>query len=668
MDNFPQFGTLVRNNWNKMVKSETYVVSATRDQVWDHYLASFPEGTNPIFRERTEHDCSCCRHFVKNVGNVISIKDGEVTTVWDGGEKLPTPYREVAAAMAEFIRGFFIENLYRSTPSHSKFGAQSTNELLESGKVKKWNHFMVEVPRSKQRDDLGTFAGQTSTTAQVFARGLDSISEQALQDILDLIRDKALYRGDEFKKKVREFLDMKRKYAKLNSDEARNKFIWENINSPAARFKNTAIGTLAEDLTSGRDIDESVGSFEAKVAPENYKRPTALITPRMIEDALKTLRELDLEPAINRRHAKLSDVSVNNVLFVDNHVRGLMRDGLAGLLMEEAKPKTPDLKSAQEISIDDFMSSILPKARSVEVLVENKHLSNFVSVTAPQHEDTGGLFKWNNDFAWSYDGEVTDSIRQRVKKAGGRVDNALMRVSLAWFNHDDLDIHVYEPNGNHIFFGNKGGKLDVDMNAGGRMSREPVENVSWMKKPADGTYRVEINNYSKRENIDLGFDLEVQSGHQVWTFSYSGAVKGTVKALELVVKNGAIVDVTVAKGVTPGAGVSQEKWGIDTHSLVRVNTMMLSPNFWDDQEIGNKHFFFILDGCQNPDPVRGIYNEFLSPAFDKHRKVFEVLGSKTKCAVTDEQLSGLGFSSTRNDDVTVFVRGDKIQKPYKIQF
>lgn len=31
-----------------------------------------PAGTNPIFRERTEHDCSCCRNFVKNLGNVVA--------------------------------------------------------------------------------------------------------------------------------------------------------------------------------------------------------------------------------------------------------------------------------------------------------------------------------------------------------------------------------------------------------------------------------------------------------------------------------------------------------------------------------------------------------------------------------------------------------------------
>jgi hypothetical protein len=67
-----------------------------------------------------------------------------------------------------------------------------------------------------------------------------------------------------------------------------------------------------------------------------------------------------------------------------------------------------------------------------------------------------------------------------------------LRVSLSWFNYDDLDLHVYEPAGrgvssfsDHINFGNKrgwtGGVLDVDMNAGHGHTRDAVENVVWMK-------------------------------------------------------------------------------------------------------------------------------------------------------------------------------------------
>ena len=122
-----------------------------------------------------------------------------------------------------------------------------------------------------------------------------------------------------------------------------------------------------------------------------------------------------------------------------------------------------------------------------------------------------------------------------------------------------------------------------------------------------------------------------------------------------------------AEGIVSGAA-SQERWGLKTLDLVRVNSVVLSPNHWDGQAVGNKHWFFILEGCKNPLPARGIYNEFLHGSLERHRKVFEVLGDKTKCPVADDQLSGVGFSSTRKDKVTVVAMGPKLNKPYTIVF
>ncbi len=88
--------------------------------------------------------------------------------------------------------------------------------------------------------------------------------------------------------------------------------------------------------------------------------------------------------------------------------------------------------------------------------------------------------------------------------------------------------------------------------------------------------------------------------------------------------------------------------GLTTNQLVPVNSIILSPNHWNGKAIGNKHWFFILKGAKNPEPVRGFYNEFLNPALEKHRKVFEVLADKIKAPVEDDQMSGIGVSSTRS--------------------
>ena len=63
---FPIFGKAVHARFKSISDGELYEVGAT--DLFESYLQGFPEGTNPIFRKRTEHDCSCCKHFIPAAG------------------------------------------------------------------------------------------------------------------------------------------------------------------------------------------------------------------------------------------------------------------------------------------------------------------------------------------------------------------------------------------------------------------------------------------------------------------------------------------------------------------------------------------------------------------------------------------------------------------------
>lgn len=661
IDQFPAFSAAVHARLHDLARGKLFVVDTV--DIFESYLASFPEGTNPMFRKRTQHDCSCCKNFVRHFGKVVGIVDGQIATIWDVSN-VPHPYDVVAERMAAIVRQAPIISVFST--KERQYGARYN---YDNETNQRWDHFYSEVNDKHRSLAPATLIGKKNTTMQVLRRGLTEITPDAIASVLDLIDANALYRGAEFKSMLTAFRDLQQRYLEADNRET---FVWANLENEAiARINNTVMGSLLNDISKGVDLEQAVRMFESKVAPANYKRPTSIITPKMIEAAVSTLNDLGLEGAIHRRFARAEDVSVNNMLFVDNSMQEKMRDGITNLLMEAVPPtQAKNLKNAQPIKVDEFFETIVPQATSIEVLVENKHLGNFVSVTAPVEPSEGKLFQWENDFAWSYDGEVTDSIKQRVKAAGGKI-NAKLRVSLAWFNSDDLDIHCHDPHGTHIYFGNKNGILDVDMNAGGQRSRTPVENLAWSaSRLHDGQYRIEVNNYTKRENTDFGFALEVEADGRIEQYSYSKPVgnKVTIRALTLTVKNGELASVKVTDGDLVGGGLSTEKWGIHTETLVPVDTIMLSPNHWDDQHIGNKHWFFILKGCKNTEPVRGIYNEFLRPSLGEHRKVFEVLGSKTKCQPTDEQLSGVGFSSTRRDALTVVAKGPKINKVLKVEF
>lgn len=658
MLNFPAFSAAVSARFAQMSTEELYVADVDTD-LFTAYLLFFPEGTNPIFRTNTEHDCSCCKQFIRNVGAVVTADGG---TVWDT-PGLGHPYDLVSAAMAALVRAAPIKTVFRT--KESKYG---TPFNFDTKTEQRWDHFHATIATRHRSNDAATIRGQIESAQQVLRRGLDELKDEAIDTVIDLIDSNSLYRGAEHLEAVKAFRELKRGYSAA-PDKAR--YVWSKIDDRAARFRNTVIGTLVTDLSESVELERAVRSFESKVAPQNYKRTSALITPRMIDEATSKLNELGLESAINRRHAKLSDVSVNDVLFVDNSVQSQMRDGLAGLLMEEVKAPKVDVKNATPISMDDFLRDVVPTASSISVLLENRHLGNFVSITAPVEGDTGRLFKWGNDFAWSYDGEVTDSIKQRVKAAGGKVD-ARFRVSLAWSNYDDLDLHCRTPRG-HIYYGTRtdssGGKLDVDMNIS-PTTREPVENIFWNGVIPDGQYAFSVNQFTKRESTNIGFELDFEFDGERHTYRYD---KGLVAratftdAIVVTVRNNRMISLDVNSGMIGGSR-STEKWGVTTETLVPVDTLMSSPNYWGGQTIGNLHWFFILKGCKNPDPVRGIYNEFLRGELEPHRKVFEVLGAKTKCPPADEQLSGVGFSSTRGDSVTVVVKGTNLNRAFNIRF
>lgn len=668
MTDFKPFAQAVKQRFDELSKHELFV-TLDGDTLWEQYLAAFPAGTNPIFRERTEHDCSCCRNFVRNVGNVVAIIDGKPESVWQLSG-LQSPYDAVAARLHEIVITKSITGLFRT--SEPTYGAEVSHEAMPDGKVRAWNHFHARIAQKHFTKSPAEKCGEYSTTVEVFRRGLEELTIPAITQVIDLAQSKAIYRGEEFVPTLMEFLTLKRGYEQSVSDCERNLFLWSHGDHRAARFRNTVIGTLVQDLCAGVDLEAAVKSFETKVAPTNYKRTTALITPRMIQNAMKTINELGMETALERRMARLSDVSVNNVLWVDNAARAKMKGGLEGLLLQAAvaPAKAPD--QAEDISIEDFMANILPTVTSMEAYVQNSHMGNFMTLTAPVHPNVFQLFKWDNNFAWSYDGNITDSIKERVKKAGGSVTGDLC-CRLAWDYKDDLDLHMHEPN-YHIYFGNRsrlspnGGTLDVDANGGSGMMDEPVENIFYKDRNLmqEGIYRLRVNNYTRRSS-GTGFIVEIEFDGQTHSFNYGNALRRgediEIAQITYSHKSGFSIRSTL-----PSTQSSKDKWGVKTEQFTKVNTLMFSPNHWDGNAVGNKHYFFLLDGCANPEPVRGIYNEFLAGHLDKHRKVFEVLGDKTKCQPTDDQLSGVGFSSTRGDTVLVNVTGPKIRKTYRINF
>lgn len=669
---FQKFKTAVAKQFdNMMMNGELFCTAIDKDTMWDNYLTSFPAGTNPLFRERTEHDCSCCRQFVRAVGNVVSIlPDGSLASIWDGAITEPA-YAAVARSMSKLAKSAAIDNVFLSPVR--RIGTDRNYEH-DDDRLLQWDHFCVDLParRNNAKDyhkpgpEIGPALSDARATHDVFLRGLTELTMDSLDTVQEIIAANSLYRGREYEHAVVEFAKLKHQFDKLPTAD-RDLFVWSKASSvreSVARIRNTAIGTLLVDLSAGVDLEDAVRKFETSImAPANYKRPTALVSQAMVEKAQQTVEELGLTSAFERRYARLTDITVNNILWVDREIRPKLGGNLFDNVANKVKP-IGSLSKVDAVPIDNFIKDILPKVTSIEVMLENKHGGNLVSLIAPKHASAGRLFKWDNNFSWTYNGDVADSVRERVKRAGGNVTGDLC-CRLAWSNYDDLDLHLVEPSGNEIYHANKGpsvsgGTLDVDMNAGGPRSRDPVENIYYGRrdKMRPGNYHLYVHQFKKREAIDMGFEIEfdwlgdtkvysydkpMRTGERVTVLRFNYSAKGEIKILH--------------EGLT-SSKVQRTLWGLKTQDWHKVSVLMQSPNHWDGQTgIGNRHLFFMLDGCINDGQARPFFNEFLRGDLDKHRKVIEIVGAKMKVDQSDGQLSGLGFSDTMRSEVLVRVKG-----------
>ena len=683
---FKEFRNMISDHFKTMTKDvdRLFEVGVDKDEMWNTYLDSFPSGTNEIYRKRREYDCSCCRQFIKQIGNAVVVKDNKLETIWDL-DIHDNKFETVAKAMSDFIRRHCVTDVYVS--KFKKIGTESNYEQYEDGTMKKWEHFQIILDDKfvdKTTRSIGDIKGGFRDTKNVFKRSLDEISLDALDTVLELINSNTLYKGEEWKSILMEFKRYKKEYEKLNSDEDRDLYAWENsvkAGIAIGRIRNHSIGTLLVNVSNDMDLDTAVKKYEQIVAPANYKRPKAIFTKKMLEDAKKTISELGYMDSLNRRFATLDDITVNNILFSNKDAAKRISDSsdIFGELEKQVVVNPRKFSRVEEISANDFIKNVLPSAKEVEVLVENKHSNNFVSLIAPCNKDSKSMFKWNNGLSWAYSGNITDSdMKQNVKAAGGNVDGVL-RFSIQW-NEDgrdncDLDAHCIEPNRNEIYFSNcrkpslssMTGQLDVDIiHPNGKVA---VENITWSDKSKmkPGVYKLFVNQYSG--SARNGFRAEIEFNGEIYSFDYSNSMRTgqDVYVADVILDTNG--EFTIKEKISWNSKVSSRTvWGISTNEFTPVSVVCYSPNYFDEQDgIGHRHLFFMLNGCKNDEEPNGYYNEFLKSELEKHKRVFEALGSKCHVEDSEDQLSGIGFSMTKRAELVVKVKG-ATERILKIKF
>jgi hypothetical protein len=661
--NFSDFNKKMQQQFSFLEQSNKrlFVVDIPKNVLFEQYLACFENQT-----ERQFHNCSCCRQFLNNYGNVIGVDaNGNYQTIWDFEAtgvyfKIPETLRNLV--LASPIKSVFINEKV-------DFGVES-NLALKDGKTIQFNHLSYS-PKTSIHKKPNSFLKKSNYYKNYFAESktmfetaLKTLSLEQIDLVLTKIASGDLYRGNQYASNL---IGLKQVKLEVNPDSNRNTIYWElasRLPETLLRIKNTSIGALLEDLSSGMVWEVAKSRYDVKVSATNYRRSTADISSSQIDLTMKKLQESNLMPSLYRRHATILDFPIKNALYFahENKISGnAVLDAFSNLTSEvKIDPK----KDYEVLSFADLLEK-LKLSSSLEIYVSPELESNKVSLLTAREENPEPLFNWDNNFSWTYNNNLTDSLlAERVKAAGGDLEGEV-RFSLGWFNTDDLDLGFEFPDGDKIYFGNKscgGGVLDIDMNAYSNLRSDAVENIVFKKFPKEkpGLYKIYVHNYRKRERTNVGFEFEMALFGETKRFVYAKDVrdgeKTYVAAITISREGEFKVDMNTSL-VEVSESVSTTK-----SKFYKVNLICKSPNFWDGNKAGLEHIFFFLENYQCNRELIGFFNEYLRSDLNEYRKVFEKLSNQLMVPPSKEpELTGLGFSiSSKIKPFLVRVDGKRI--------
>lgn len=259
---FIKFKNAVAIQFNRMASKPMFRTAVSGNDLWGVYLKSFPEGSNPIYKTKTEHDCNCCKQFIRAVGNVVNIVDGQLVSIWDIQEDVGSEYSVVAAALAAEVKLQIVCDVFLS-PERTAGTHQSFQDIATGG-VQTWNHFFVNIPGESvvRGIDIPTRLGSARSRHEVFHRAFTTIKKDAVDTVLELIGQNSLYRGGDHKATLQSF----RKLIGHIDSNVGSAELWHRtwavmctIPDSVAFIRNTSIGTLLVALSEGEELEVAVG-------------------------------------------------------------------------------------------------------------------------------------------------------------------------------------------------------------------------------------------------------------------------------------------------------------------------------------------------------------------------------------------------------------------------
>lgn len=351
-----------------------------------------------------QHNCGTCAQFFRDYGNLVTINpNGSLNSViWPEDTSNLGQYAEPVKAMRKLIAESTVDEIFVRYSTQPKWGVPVTKD---------WTHFYVTNPYGNTKlaikvPDIPKIKASKREQFLLMKRTLELYTSEIVKSAIHIASSDFIPRASSVILPNLLWLnDLYNALKNVKNEKVKNNIIWKAVaeNNPSfPHIKNNMGGVLLDDIKDGKDLDVIQSWLIEKLAPENYRRFTALATEKQKVLAGKKIDEMGLATAFKRRFATMEDILEKE--WTPKVVNTVEAVPAAGGIFASVKTKESEVKQTVKdeyipelmMSWNKFMTKYLPNAESLEVCFGygGYLIVGLVSATDPEAKP---IIKWDTE-------------------------------------------------------------------------------------------------------------------------------------------------------------------------------------------------------------------------------------------------------------------------------
>lgn len=390
------------------LKNPLFTIDEPED-LWEIYLDNIGRTW------RQHYNCNRCRDFITRYGGLVQLDDrgNPTSALWGNGleHQAPAFFQPVVQSLEAVVNNSRVTGVFYTA---EKVWGIPSNTSPKTGIV--WTHLYGDFGYAAPPEACRILTPEQAMSAKkqdyiMLKQALKEYPAAALLEAQRVLQADALYRGEKTLG-LAEWLVQLRERLDAAKPGRRDNVFWQAAAVAPPGFchvRSGMIGTLLDDIVAGYSYEVVAARWAKKMHPLQYQRPTAAPKEGTIKQAEEVFAKLNAGAALQRRFAKVEEITAIWQPGQAAIVEAAPGGGLFGHLKGKGKQEvTPLNLPAKDISWEKFLLTVVkpqPSPVSMDVRVPVGSAAFFALVTAADPA-APPILQWDTDprnpFSWYF--------------------------------------------------------------------------------------------------------------------------------------------------------------------------------------------------------------------------------------------------------------------------